>query len=39
MSVDKSSLRIVNDLSDFMNNKPDGIYLHINKKTFIKIML
>ena len=36
MSVDKSSLRIVNDLSDFMNNKPDGIYLHINKKNFYK---
>ena len=36
MSVDKSSLRIVNDLSEFMNNKPDGIYLHINKKNFYK---
>ena len=36
MSVDKSSLRIVNDLSDFMNNKPDGIYLYINKKNFYK---
>ena len=36
MSVDKSSLRIVNDLSDFMNNKPDVIYLNINKKNFYK---
>ncbi len=36
MSVDKSSLRIVNDLSDFMNNRPEGIYLYINKKNFYK---
>jgi len=36
MSIDKSSLRIVNDLSNFMENKPDGIYLYINKKNFYK---
>jgi ubiquitin-conjugating enzyme E2 Z len=32
----KTDLRIVNDLSDFMNNKPDGIYLYINKRNFYK---
>ncbi len=36
MSVNKSMLRIVNDLSDFNNNKPEGIYIYINKKNFYK---
>lgn len=36
MSVNKSMLRIVNDLSDFNKNKPEGIYLYINKKNFYK---
>ncbi len=36
MSFSKSSLRIVNDLSEFMNNKPDDIYLFINKKNYYK---
>jgi ubiquitin-conjugating enzyme E2 Z len=36
MSINKSSLRIVNDLSDFNENKPEGIYLYINKKNFYK---
>jgi ubiquitin-protein ligase len=32
----KTDLRIVNDLSDFMKNKPDGIYLYINKRNFYR---
>ena len=30
----KSLLRIVNDLNDLQENRPEGIYLYINKKNF-----
>ena len=33
----KSLLRIVNDLNDLQENRPEGIYLYINKKIFNKL--
>jgi ubiquitin-conjugating enzyme E2 Z len=34
--MNKSVMRIIQDIYDFNNNKPDGIYLHIDKKNVMK---
>ena len=34
--MNKSALRIVNDLQDLMEDRPEGIYVYINKKNFYK---
>jgi ubiquitin-protein ligase len=32
----KTHLRIINDIVDFQENRPDGIYFHVNKDNFYK---
>lgn len=36
MNTNKTLMRIVQDIYDFNNNKPEGIYLHINKSDITK---
>jgi len=36
MNTNKTTLRIVQDIYDFNQNKPEGIYLHVNKKDITK---
>lgn len=36
MNSNKTVMRIIQDVYDFNNNKPEGIYLHIDKKNIMK---